>query len=254
MTAVDATGARTSRSASSLNTAKGGPGGPRSYDVYRERLQDYFDRTALDAWAQLTSDAPVSKIRATVRAGRDEMRNVLLSWMPADLSGLRILDAGCGTGALAVEAARRGADVVAIDVSASLVTIARERATKDLKGSIDWRAGDMMSADLGSFDHVVAMDSLIHYRTDDIVDVLASLSARTRGSIVFTVTPRTPALILMLAAGKLFPRADRAPAIAPAQIAALSRRLAALPGCAVGRSRRVQGGFYTSQALELIRC
>lgn len=225
-----------------------------TWDQYRGRLEEYFDRTALDAWAQLTSDAPVSKIRATVRAGRDEMRNVLLSWMPADLTGARILDAGCGTGALAVEAARRGANVVAIDVSASLVNIARERAPTDLAGSIDWRAGDMMSPDLGDFDHVVAMDSLIHYRTDDIVDVLGTLSARTRGSVIFTVTPRTPALMLMLTMGKVFPRADRAPAIAPAKLDALVVRLSALPGCSVGRSRRVQGGFYTSQAMELLRC
>ena len=42
-----------------------------SYDAYRGRLETYFDRTALAAWAQLTSDAPVSKIRATVRAGRE---------------------------------------------------------------------------------------------------------------------------------------------------------------------------------------
>jgi magnesium-protoporphyrin O-methyltransferase len=225
-----------------------------TWDQYRGRLEEYFDRTALDAWAQLTSDAPVSKIRATVRAGRDEMRSVLLSWMPDDLTGLRVLDAGCGTGALAVEAARRGADVVAIDVSASLVDIARERTPSGLKGSIDWRAGDMMSPELGAFDHVVAMDSLIHYPTDDIVSVLGTLSRRTRGSIVFTVTPRTPALMLMLTMGNFFPRADRAPAIVPAKLDGLARRLAALPGCSVGRSRRVQGGFYTSQALELLRC
>ena len=224
-----------------------------TWDQYRGRLEEYFDRTALDAWAQLTSDAPVSRIRATVRAGRDEMRNVLLSWMPADLTGRRVLDAGCGTGALAVEAARRGADVVAIDVSASLVNIARERAPTDLAGSIDWRAGDMMSPDLGDFDHVVAMDSLIHYRTDDIVDVLGALSARTRKSVIFTVTPRTPALMLMLTMGKVFPRADRAPAIAPANLDALAMRLSAMDGRSVGRSRRVQGGFYTSQAMELIR-
>lgn len=224
-----------------------------TWEQYRSRLETYFDRTALDAWAQLTSDAPVSKIRATVRAGRDEMRGVLLDWMPADLTGLRILDAGCGTGALAVEAARRGANVVAIDVSASLVDIARERAPTDLAGSIDWRAGDMMSPDLGDFDHIVAMDSLIHYPTDDIVAGLAALSKRTRGSIVFTVTPRTPALMLMLTMGKLFPRSDRAPAIVPAKLDALAARLSALPGVSVGRTRRVQGGFYTSQALELVR-
>lgn len=224
-----------------------------TWAAYRGRLQTYFDRTALDAWAQLTSDVPVSKIRATVRAGRDEMRSLLLSWLPADLTGLRVLDAGCGTGALAVEAARRGAEVVAIDVSASLIEIARERAPTDLKGSIDWRAGDMMDPALGEFDHVVAMDSLIHYPTREIEDVVAALSYRTRGSMVFTVTPRTLPLTLMLMAGKLFPRADRAPAIAPADIDALARRLSDLPGRMVTRTRRVSGGFYTSQALELCR-
>ena len=66
-------------------------------------LENYFDRTAAAAWAKLTSDAPVGRIRATVRAGRDTMRETLLSWLPQDMRGLRVLDAGCGTGALAME-------------------------------------------------------------------------------------------------------------------------------------------------------
>ena len=45
------------------------------------------------------------------------MRATLLDWLPADLTGRRILDAGCGTGALAIEAARRGAHVVAVHQS-----------------------------------------------------------------------------------------------------------------------------------------
>ena len=39
-----------------------------SYLDRRARLESYFDRTAADAWAKLTSDAKVSGIRATVRA------------------------------------------------------------------------------------------------------------------------------------------------------------------------------------------
>lgn len=226
-----------------------------SYVQSKSRLEAYFDRTALDAWAQLTSDAPVSKVRATVRAGRDRMRATLLSWLPADLSGCRVLDAGCGTGALAVEAARRGAEVVAVDVSASLIDIARERAPRDLNGgSIRFVAGDMLDPAFGVFHHVVAMDSLIHYATDDIVRAVETLSERTATSIVFTVTPRTPPLMLMLGAGKLFPRADRAPAIAPVDLKALDRRLNASPRLTTGRTERVTGGFYTSQAVELLQC
>jgi magnesium-protoporphyrin O-methyltransferase len=60
----------------------------------------------------------------------------------------------------------------------------------------------------------------------------------------------------MHAVGRLFPRANRAPAIEPVGAHAMCRLLAAEPKLAawrVGRSRRVQTGFYTSQALELWR-
>ena len=69
-----------------------------SYLERRSEIETYFDRTAADTWARLTSDAPVGRIRQTVREGRDQMRATLLDWLPQDLSGRRLLDAGCGTG------------------------------------------------------------------------------------------------------------------------------------------------------------
>ena len=48
------------------------------YQATRDRVETYFDRTATKTWERLTSDAPVSGIRATVRAGRDQMRDVLI--------------------------------------------------------------------------------------------------------------------------------------------------------------------------------
>lgn len=222
-----------------------------AYTERRGRIETYFDLTARDAWAQLTSDAPVSKIRATVRAGRDRMRALLVDWLGADLNGARILDAGCGTGALANEAAIRGADVVAVDVSANLVDVARERT---LAGrSIAYHAGDMLDPAFGTFDHVVAMDSLIHYEPADAVAALAALSARTSRSIVFTFAPRTPALTAMHAVGRLFPRADRAPSIVPVSETAMRDRLANMNGWRVARTERVVSGFYMSQAMELVR-
>ena len=222
-----------------------------TYAAYRGRLETYFDRTASKTWERLTSDAPVSGIRATVRAGRDRMRSTLLSWLPADMTGLRLLDAGCGTGALAVEAAQRGAAVVAIDVAGSLVDIARRRAPAGL--AIDWRVGDMLDPALGRFDHVVAMDSLIHYPAFEIVDVVRALAERTSGSLAFTFAPRTPALSMMHAVGKLFPRADRAPAIVPVGDRLLRTLIgAALPDARIGRAERVAGGFYISHALEVL--
>lgn len=226
-----------------------------TYQERRGQIETYFDRTAVEAWARLTSTAPVSGVRATVRAGRDRMRATLLDWLPADLHGTRLLDAGCGTGALAVEAARRGAHVVAIDLSPTLVELARERQPRDLPGQIDFLSGDMLDPALGHFDHVVGMDSIIHYEAADAVRVLAGLAQRTRRSLLFTYVPSNPALLAFRAVGRLFPRGDRAPSIVPVAEKTLHRLVAAdahLGAWRPARTQRVASGFYTSQALELI--
>ncbi|MDT7933296.1 MAG: magnesium protoporphyrin IX methyltransferase [Sphingomonadaceae bacterium] len=220
--------------------------GGGSYGATRERLETYFDSTAHQAWLDLTSDAPVSGVRATVRAGRESMRAALLGWLGQDLRGMRLLDAGCGTGALAIEAARRGADVTAIDISCGLVSAARNRTPIDL--TIDWRTGDFLDPALGRFDAVVAMDSLIHYRAPDIADAAAALLFRS-SRVLFTVAPRTPLLSAMHLAGKLFPRRDRSPAIQPVAPSHLTRLLEDRGVPAPVAEHRVATTFYISHAL-----
>ncbi len=225
-----------------------------SYEERREKLETYFDRTAAETWSRLTSNEPVGRIRATVRAGRDEMRSTLLGWLPADLRGRRVLDAGCGTGALAVEAARRGAQVVAVDLSETLVELARERSGGG--AAIEFRTGDMLDPGLGRFDHVVAMDSLIHYAAPDMLRMLSGLAERCDRSVVFSFAPWTPLLGLMHAVGQCFPRGDRSPAIEPIAKRRLSRRLVAEPRLVdwqPGRDQRIARGFYISHAMELRR-
>lgn len=225
-----------------------------TYTSRRGQIEEYFDRTAVQAWAQLTSDAPVGRIRTTVRAGREKMRATLLSWLPDDLRGHRVLDAGCGTGTLAVEAARRGADVVAIDLSPKLVELAKQRMPTSLKhGSLDFRSGDMLDPQLGRFDHVVAMDSVIHYETKDAVAVLSRLAERCSSSITFTFAPRTPVLATMIAVGRLLPRKNRAPWLEPMareNLLQLMRQDAVLASWQHSRDERVSSGFYKSQAMQ----
>jgi magnesium-protoporphyrin O-methyltransferase len=226
------------------------------YIERREQIETYFDRTAAKAWERLTSTAPVGRIRATVRAGRDQMRGTLLSWLPQDMRGLRLLDAGCGTGALAMEAAARGAEVVAIDLSPTLVKLAAERYAQLPQtgtGRVQFLSGDMLADSLGRFDHVVAMDSLIHYDVPHMVEAMQRLGARTQASILFTFAPRTPALAAMHALGRLFPRGDRSPSLTPVSEpvlrAGLAQGLGPL-GWREGRTLRIHSGFYTSQAWE----
>ncbi|MEM7642721.1 MAG: magnesium protoporphyrin IX methyltransferase [Pseudomonadota bacterium] len=221
-------------------------GATPAYDATRDRVEHYFDRTATQVWERLTSDAPVSRIRATVRAGRDRMRAVMLGCLPQDLTGARVLDAGCGAGQMTAESAARGADVVACDISPALLEIAAQRLPHDLHKQVRFEAGDMFSPDLGSFDAVVAQDSMIYYDRPSLSDKLNTLTDRA-GQVVFTVAPRTTPLMAMFWAGKVFPRSDRSPVMVPH----VPGRLAPMLEGELREVERVTSGFYISTCLEL---
>ena len=62
-----------------------------------------------------------------------------------------VLDAGCGTGRVAIELAEHGIDVVGVDVDASMLGTARERGP-----DVAWIESDLRALDLGrTFDVVV---------------------------------------------------------------------------------------------------
>ena len=62
-----------------------------------------------------------------------------------------VLDAGCGTGRVGRELARRGLDVVGIDIDPEMLDTARSKAP-----DVDWRLADLASVDLGrTFDVIV---------------------------------------------------------------------------------------------------
>jgi magnesium-protoporphyrin O-methyltransferase len=222
-----------------------------TYGATRDRVEEYFDRTATQTWERLTSDAPVSNIRQTVREGRDRMRAIMLAQLPDDLTGRRVLDAGCGTGAMTEELARRGADVVAIDISPALVEIAAKRLPEALAPRVTFTSGDMLATGLGQFDHVMAMDSMIYYTAPDLGRALAHLCPRVQGSIVFTVAPRTPFLMAFWGLGKLFPRSDRSPVMIPHNPRKLAQE-ATRNGAtgSITEIERVARGFYISTCLE----
>jgi len=225
-----------------------------SYLDRRSKLQNYFDRTANDAWAKLTSDAPVSGIRATVRAGRDQMRNSIISRLPENLIGKRVLDAGCGTGAVALELAKKGALVTAVDLSPNLIELAKSRIPENERQNIQFHAGDMLDEAYGDFDYVIGMDSMIHYCAKDMLVVLEKLSSRVSEKILFTFAPSTLPLELMIRVGRLFPRKDRAPFIEPISYAKLHKSINQSPwfiDWEAPFTQLVSSGFYKSQLMEL---
>jgi SAM-dependent methyltransferase len=70
-----------------------------------------------------------------------------------------VLDAGCGTGRVAVELARRGVHVVGVDRDPSMLATARRLAPQ-----LAWVEADMTSVDLGErFDVVVMAGNVVLY-------------------------------------------------------------------------------------------
>ena len=223
------------------------------YTQRRDTIRHYFDRTAVDAWKRFASDAPMGRVRASVREGRARMRAEILSRFPEDLQGWRILDGGCGAGHLAIELAKRGADVTGIDLSPELIGFAiKEIPAFDGPGRVQLHSGDMLTRIFGRFDAVVAMDSIIHYTPQQAVEALMTMAGNTETKIVFTHVPRTPLLQTMYLAGKLFPRRDRSPVIEPVASEWLITHLSSqigTDGWSFGKSVRVSSGFYNSQAI-----
>ena len=90
----------------------------------------------------------------------------------------RVLDAGCGTGRVAIELAARGVDAVGVDLDRPMLDEARRKAPE-----LDWILGDLVDVDAGGgFDLVVLA-----------------------GNVVIFVAPGTEAAVLANLAGQLRP-------------------------------------------------
>jgi SAM-dependent methyltransferase len=85
--------------------------------------------------------------------GEADLVTALLGEPPA-----LVLDAGCGTGRVAIELARRGYDTVGIDVEPSMLEAARTKAPE-----LKWILGDLARAELPTdhFDLVVAAGNVM---------------------------------------------------------------------------------------------
>ncbi len=88
----------------------------------------------------------------------------------------RVLDAGCGTGRIAVRLAELGYDVVGVDVDDSMLDVARAEAP-----ALDWRRADLASFDLKQrFDLVLLAGNIIPLLEPDTLGrVCARLAAHT---------------------------------------------------------------------------
>jgi 2-polyprenyl-6-hydroxyphenyl methylase/3-demethylubiquinone-9 3-methyltransferase len=130
------------------------------------------------------------------------------------LRGQAVLDVGCGGGILAEAMARRGADVLGIDLSVKPLKVARLHA---LEGGVTGLAYREVSAEAlaaerpASFDAVTCMEMIEH--VPDPASVVASCAALVKpgGWVFFSTINRNPKAFLFAIVGaehvlKLLPK------------------------------------------------
>jgi SAM-dependent methyltransferase len=151
----------------------------------------------VDVWG----GASYERIAATFAAIHDRMVDAL-----ALRSGERLLDVACGTGGVALRAARAGADVVGVDLSPD--QLAKARAAAELEGlAISFVAGDCQELPFadGEFDVVVSAFGAIfapdHVRAaGELVRV-----CRPGGRLALTAWPADEWSETHIRAGRTFP-------------------------------------------------
>lgn len=139
-----------------------------------------------------------------------------LDWIDAQarLAGKTVLDVGCGGGILAESMARRGAEVLGIDLSIKPLRVAQLHAMESGVDHLSYReaAVETLAAELpGHFDAITCMEMLEH--VPDPASVVAACAALVKpgGWVFFSTLNRNPKSWLMAVVGaeyvlKLLPK------------------------------------------------
>jgi len=104
--------------------------------------------------------------------------------------GMRLLDVACGTGVVAITAARRGATVTAIDLTPQLLERARENA-RLAEVEVDWHEGDVESLpfEAGQFDAVLSQFGHIFAPRPEVAVAEMLRVLKPGGTLAFSTWP-----------------------------------------------------------------
>lgn len=129
-----------------------------------------------------------------------------LDWIDgiAPLKGQRVLDVGCGGGILADAMARKGAEVLGIDLAGKSLKVAQLHALEAGTSQITYRlvAAEALAAEMpDQFDVVTCMEMLEHVPDPASVVQACARLAKPGGWVFFSTINRNPKSFLMAILG-----------------------------------------------------
>lgn len=158
-----------------------------------------------------------------------------LGWIDglAGLSGKRVLDVGCGGGILSDSMARKGADVLGIDLSTKALKVAQLHALEAGTQGVTYRevsAEALAAEQAASFDVVTCMEMLEHVPDPGSVVRACSELVKPGGWVFFSTINRNPKAFLFAIIGaeyllQMLPKGthEYAKMIRPSELAAHCR-------------------------------
>jgi 2-polyprenyl-6-hydroxyphenyl methylase/3-demethylubiquinone-9 3-methyltransferase len=175
-----------------------------------------------------------------------EITPLRLDWIDglAPLAGKRVLDVGCGGGILADSMARRGADVLGIDLSSKPLKVAQLHAIEAGTPRVAYRevAVEALAEEMPeTFDAVTCMEMLEHVPDPGAIVAACSKLLKPGGWAFFSTINRNPKAFVFAIIGaehvlKLLPRGthEYARFLRPSELAAWCRDAALEPVTARG--------------------
>jgi 2-polyprenyl-6-hydroxyphenyl methylase/3-demethylubiquinone-9 3-methyltransferase len=158
-----------------------------------------------------------------------------LDWIQSHLplAGKRVLDVGCGGGILSDSMARKGADVLGIDLATKALRVAQLHALEANTPNVVYRevSAEALAAEQpGSFDAVTCMEMLEHVPDPGSVVRACSQLVKPGGWVFFSTINRNPKSFLFAIVGaeyllNLLPRGthEYLKFIRPSELAAFAR-------------------------------
>ena len=135
-----------------------------------------------------------------------EINPLRLDWITSlvPLSGLRVLDVGCGGGILADSMARRGATVFGIDLASKALKVAQLHALEAQTQGVEYReiSAEALAAEQpGSFDVVTCMEMLEHVPDPAAVVKACAALVKPGGYVFFSTINRNAKAFLFAIVG-----------------------------------------------------
>ena len=166
------------------------------------------DQTEIDNFAALSDQwwdqkGPMAPLHAFTPVRIDYILQAIGRFFPIktgvspSLSGLKILDIGCGGGLLAEPMARLGAEVTGIDVTAPAIIAARTHA-ESMQLAIDYQviAVEDLAASGAKFDVIYASEVIEHVADRPLfIKAIAAMLAPNGVVVITTINRSLPALI-----------------------------------------------------------